>query len=143
VRKLERKEGGKRGVLSLFNKTVNVLSGMLNYRAKRHQVLLSNIANLDVPEYKASDLALKNPGEGISSAATAVGLKTTHKGHIPSRGTGSDGAVGDYELKTTEEKASLDREMATLSENHLMYNATIEMLARKFRGLNTVLKETR
>ena len=63
MRKLERKEGGKRGVLSLFNKTVNVLSGMLNYRAKRHQVLLSNIANLDVPEYKASDLALKNPGE--------------------------------------------------------------------------------
>ena len=68
-----RKEGGKRGVLSLFNKTVNVLSGMLNYRAKRHQVLLSNIANLDVPEYKASDLALKNqpvatiPLEGLAA----------------------------------------------------------------------------
>jgi len=52
-------------------------------------------------------------------------------------------SAGDCELTVREDKGSLDKEMATLSENHLMYNATIEMLARKFRGLNTVLKETK
>ncbi len=130
-------------MLALFNKTVDVLSGMLNYRSKRHSILLSNIANLDVPEYRASDLVLKNDKNGKSPAAAPVSLKTTQNGHISSRGTLSDGAGGDFELKTMEDKGSLDREMATLSENHLMYNATIEMLARKFRGLNTVLKEAK
>ncbi|MDI9571112.1 MAG: flagellar basal body rod protein FlgB [Pseudomonadota bacterium] len=128
---------------ALFNRTVDVLSGMLNYRSRRHQVLLSNIANLDVPEYRAAELTLKNVKEGNSSAMPPVSLKTTQRGHMPSRGMTSDGIIGDVELKTQEGKVSLDREMASVSENHLMYNATIEMLARKFRSLNTVLKETR
>jgi flagellar basal-body rod protein FlgB len=37
----------------------------------------------------------------------------------------------------------MDREMVSIAENHLMHNASIEMLARKLRGLQSVLKETR
>ena len=129
-------------MLSLFNKTVDILSGMLNYREKRHQVILSNVANLDVPGYHAADLILKNAGSRRKDAPPAFRLATTHGRHIAPKRVGME-AAGECELSVREEKGSLDREMATLSENHLMYNATIEMLARKFRGLNTVLKETK
>ena len=129
-------------MLSLFNKTVDILSGMLNYREKRHQVILSNIANLDVSDYQAADLVLKNAGPRGNNAPAAVRLQTTQSRHIAPKRIDVDGA-GTGELTVREEKGSLDREMAALSENHLMYNATIEMLARKFRGLNTVLKETK
>jgi flagellar basal-body rod protein FlgB len=37
----------------------------------------------------------------------------------------------------------IDTEMVNLSENQLMYNMTVDMLSRKFRGINTVLKETK
>lgn len=129
-------------MLSLFNKTVDILSGMLNYREKRHQVILSNIANLDVPDYQATDLVMKNAGAGGKNTPPSVRIKTTHSRHLTPKRISME-SVGDSELTIREDKGSLDKEMATLSENHLMYNATIEMLARKFRGLNTVLKETK
>jgi len=121
---------------------VDILSGMLNYREKRHQVILSNIANLDVPDYQATDLVMKNAGAGGKNTPPSVRLKTTHSRHLTPKRISMESA-GDCELTVREDKGSLDKEMATLSENHLMYNATIEMLARKFRGLNTVLKETK
>ena len=62
-------------MLSLFNKTVDILSGMLNYREKRHQVILSNIANLDVPDYQATDLVMKNAGAGGKTCHRPSGSK--------------------------------------------------------------------
>jgi len=129
-------------MLSLFSKTVDALSGMLNYRSQRHQVLLANIANLDVPEYRSADLILKRSEEKDPQGLRPVQLQKTQAGHMSGKGI-FPGSAGEYEVTVTEEKGSLDREMASLSENHLMYNATIEMLARKFRSLNTVLKETK
>jgi len=41
------------------------------------------------------------------------------------------------------EKVDLDKEMAKLAENNLMYNLTVEFLSRKFRSLNTVLRDTK
>lgn len=118
-----------------FNKTINLLSGMLDYRAKRHQVIVSNVTNMDTPDYKPSDITFKNE----LSNAGKLAMSKTNSGHISQ---GKDVAqITDYEIKTSEEKANIDTEMANLAENHLMYNTTVEMLARKFKGIETALKE--
>jgi len=122
---------------ALFNKTMNMLSGMLSYRSKRHNVIVSNISNMDTAGFKPSDVSFKNE----FGKADALVMKTTAPGHIMSRNDSADSV--DYEIKASEEKAKLDTEMANLAENNLMYNTTVEMLARKFRGLETVLKETK
>jgi flagellar basal-body rod protein FlgB len=49
----------------------------------------------------------------------------------------------NFTIIQTEENVNLDKSMATLAENQLMHNTAVEMLARKFRSLQTVLKETR
>lgn len=112
---------------------------MLNYRAKRHQIIVSNIANLDVPGWTPSDLALKNGNE--TGITTRIDTLVTHPRHITTVRSTDDPLV-DYEL-TTAEEATLDTHMANLAGNQLLYNATIEMLARKFRQLNNVLKEVK
>ena len=121
----------------LFNKTIDVLSGMLDYRTKRHKVIVSNVTNLDTPDFKPSDMTFKSE-LGKKGELT---MATTDPGHILP-GKGSAGPI-QYEIKTSRESGKIDTEMANLAENHLMYNMTVEMLARKFKGLNTVLKETR
>lgn len=127
---------------SLFNKTFDVLTGVLNYRAKRHQVLLSNVANMDVPDYRPSDVFMKkHPGENLK-AAHAGTLLITRENHIP-RGRTFQNQLADLEITTAEQRVSLDKEMTHLSENNLMFNATVEMLARKFRTLATALKEAK
>jgi flagellar basal-body rod protein FlgB len=121
----------------LFNKTMNLLSGMLDYRSKRHKIIVSNIANIDTEGFKPSDISYQN----ASGKTSSIQMTTTDPGHI-GRKDNNDSSVS-FDIHTSEEKVKIDTEMANLAENHLMYNMTIDMLARKFRGINTVLKETR
>jgi flagellar basal-body rod protein FlgB len=121
----------------LFNKTINVLSGMLGYRTKRHEIIVSNITNIDTSNYKPSDVSFKSElGE-----ANKVVMTTTDPRHI-APGKNAGGSI-DYEIKQSAGKVTVDTEMANLAENNLMYNTTVQMLARKFKGLETVLKETK
>ncbi len=119
----------------LFNKTMNLLSGMLDYRSARHKVILSNVANIDTAGFKPSDISFKSTYE----KANTLPISTTDPKHIGQQNA-SSGSVS-YEIKTSEEAVKIDTEMANLAENHLMYNMTVEMLARKFKSINTVLKE--
>ena len=126
---------------ALFNKTFDVLSNMLNYRSKRHQVILSNVTNIDTPGYQAADLTFRKDLREAMVNKDKVQLVQTQERHM---GPGKkDNDPGNYELHETEEAVNIDSEMVNLSENHLKYNMTVEMLARKFRTLQTALKETK
>ncbi|MFA6412154.1 MAG: flagellar basal body rod protein FlgB [Syntrophales bacterium] len=125
----------------LFNKTFDVLSNMLNYRSKRHQVILSNVTNIDTPGFKSTDLTFSNDLRDAMVSKGKVQMTKTQDRHIAPELNKND--PGNYEVRETEEAVKIDTEMANLSENHLMYNTTVEMLARKFRTLQTALKETR
>ncbi len=139
---------------ALFSKTIDMLSIMTDYRAKRHKVIASNITNLDTPDYKPSELNFKKDlkqvlGEGkkITLAKTQdvidengkVVISRTNRRHLPEK---NDRNI-EYEAKITGDRVKLDVEMANLAENQLMYNTTVEMLARKFRSIDTVLKEAK
>jgi flagellar basal-body rod protein FlgB len=119
----------------LFNKTMNMLSGMLNYRSTRHKIIVSNIANIDTEGFKPSDISFKQALGNIN----AIQIATTDPGHIGPK----EGGAGPVEVITSEEKVKIDTEMANLAENQLMYNMTVDMLSRKFKGIKTVLTEAK
>jgi len=119
----------------LFNKTMNMLSGMLDYRSKRHKIIISNIANIDTEGFKPSDISFKQ----VLGNTNAIQMATTAPGHISRKESGT----GPVEVITSDKAVKIDTEMANLAENQLMYNMTVDMLSRKFRGINTVLKETK
>jgi flagellar basal-body rod protein FlgB len=125
---------------ALFGRTIDMLSKMLDYRSKRHQLLTSNIANLDTPNYRPADLEFnRNLEQAIRSSGT-LPLRTDDPRHMTGRKGGTDAS---YAVRREEGRASLDREMARLAENQLQYNMTVEMLVRKFHGIDNVLKETK
>jgi flagellar basal-body rod protein FlgB len=127
---------GGSGIMDiLFNKTMKMLSGMMDYRSARHKIIISNIANIDTQGFKPSDLSFKQE----LGQANAIRMTTTDPGHIGRK----EGAAAPVEVTTSEENVKIDTEMANLAENQLMYNMTVDMLSRKFRGINTVLKETK
>ncbi len=124
---------------SLFGKTYQLLSSMLDYRAQRQKVITSNVANIDTPQYRPKDV--KFPEELKNSLkADAMRLVKTDPRHLP---TEEGPGKANYALEETGDKVSLDTEMMNVAENNLMYNMTVELLARKFRGIQNVLKETR
>lgn len=122
---------------ALFGKTVNLLSTMLGFRADRHKLIAANVANIDTPDYQPAELTFK------SSLAEEMGkgklkLFRTDKRHLPAAS-----GTSDYRVTHSAEKVELDTEMANLAENQLMYNLTVEMLTRKFKGVDNVLKEAK
>lgn len=111
---------------ALFGKTIEMLSAVLDFRSERHKVIASNIANIDTPNYRPKDIVFKEELETLISSKDGVRLDKA-----------------DFEVIDSGERVNLDTEMAKLAENNLMHNLSVELLARKFRGLNTVLKEAR
>jgi flagellar basal-body rod protein FlgB len=139
----------------LFNKTINSLADMVGVRARKHRVILSNVSNIDTPGFKPSELTFAN----ALDSAKNIRITQTNPGHlnefdsaknvrITRTNPGHMGDTGDqdslrYDITESDEQVKLDTEMASLSENHLMYNATVEILARKFKGIRATLSETK
>ncbi|MBU8849550.1 MAG: flagellar basal body rod protein FlgB [Desulfobacterales bacterium] len=125
---------------ALFGKTIEMLSTVLDFRSARHKVITSNIANIDTPDYRPKDIVFKEALEAITSK-NGVTMTKSRGGHMPEQSIPTDRA--GFEVINSGEKVNLDSEMAKLAENNLMHNLAVELLARKFRGLNTFLREVK
>jgi flagellar basal-body rod protein FlgB len=124
----------------LFGKAVNTLSDMADVRAQKHKVILSNVANIDTPGFKASELTFTQ-AIGTAKHLLQISLTQTDPAHLPGK-AGRRSSV-NYEIKASDESVKLDTEMSKLSENHLMFNTTMEILSRKFKGLQNTLNQTK
>ena len=130
----------------LFKGTFPLLEKALDLRSLKHNVTVSNIANKDTPNYKAFDLIVEEELEKVMSSGKEIGLKRSHQGHLPGRTTGC-GAVrpgidntSQFSLKRDGNTVNIDKEMAKLSENNLMYNALAQIISKKFQGLKNVIQ---
>jgi len=124
---------------ALFGKTFNLLSTMLDFRSARSKLISSNIANLESADYKSADYVFK---EDLRRAMDLkIRLSRTNEKHFPN--AQDEITKNDFRLVKSDEKADLDKEMTNLAENQLMYNLSVELLARKFRGINNILKEAK
>lgn len=126
---------------ALFGKTIEMLSSALDFRSERHKVIASNIANLDTPNYKPKDIVFKEELKAIIDNEERLTLARTQKKHLSEMSM--SGSKTGFEVIDSGDKVDLDKEMAKLAENNLMYNLTVEFLSRKFKGLNTVLRDAK
>ncbi len=114
----------------------------LKFRARRNQLLSSNIANADTPNYKARDIdfgtALKNAQQG------GIGLERTSDLHIKSWGTARDGGEAMYRIPVQSSldgnTVETDVEQAAFAENALKYRASLSFLDGKVRTLRFAIK---
>lgn len=125
----------------LSDKTERLLSAILNYRLERHKVIASNIANIDTPDYRSKDLVFASELKARMEDDEGVVMATGSEQHMSDQTI--PGEFDEYEVIDSGERVNLEREMAKLSENNLRYNLAVEMLARKFRNLKTVLTEAK
>ena len=132
------------------NKIFTLLQKTLDFRSQRQDLLASNIANKDTPGFKAEDLVFEKNLEKALHAEEPGPLKTSNVMHFDGRKTPplvlvkaqrihSASPFPDFDGNTVD----LDKEMAKIAENQLMYNASIRMLTHQFRMLKTAITEGR
>jgi len=123
----------------LFGKTIPMLSSVLSYRSEKQKLISGNVTNIDTEGYQPQELQFKNRLLEAMAKEQTVPVARTHRKHLPM----PDPSGNTYKVETSGEKVSLDKEMTNLAENHLMYNVTADILARKFKSISTFLKDVR
>lgn len=130
----------------MFGKTNDVLTyhqTALTVREQRQQILASNIANADTPNYKARDInftqALQN-ALSEQSAAGDVGLSKTNPGHLDGNKTAS--VAGTPLLYRTVTQGSVDGntvdmdvERNQFADNALRYEAGVTLAYGQIKSL--------
>ena len=119
----------------------------LNIRSNRQQVLASNIANADTPNYKARDIDFSSALANAVQGGAKGGLATTAANHMTQAKDGAampDGtpllyrnaAQGSVDGNTVD----MDVERNQFADNALRYEAGITMINHQIRGMLTAIQ---
>lgn len=120
------------------------MSRALDLRAYRHQVLASNIANADTPQYKARDFdfrqALQNAANGRAEGGLV--LATTSARHIEGGGAAGMPAL-QYRVETQSavdgNTVDMDVERAQIAENAMHYEILSRLVSDRIQGMRSAL----
>lgn len=118
----------------------------LSLRAARQELLASNIANADTPNYKARDVnfadALKNAMAGTSTELPVV--KTSPQHLEGNTGSSIMGAPVMYrkpiQASADGNTVDMDVERAQFADNALRYEASVMFVNAKLKGLLTAIQ---
>ena len=136
-------------VQGIFGTTVELLGKSLDLRAKRHALISSNLANVETPGFTPSELSFEGQLQGALNQK-GKGAALTHPRHIPIKGgaAGLDRVQGEVVELTSSRGGpdgngvELEAEMGKMAENQIMYNATVQLLGKKFEGLKQAIRGT-
>jgi flagellar basal-body rod protein FlgB len=127
----------------LFDKTTNVLGSSINFRSLRQNVTSANIANAETPGFKAKVVDFE---EALNRAADSEGFSKETGSTDPDHYIiGGPGAVSkaradvydnpDVNVANDGNTVDMEKELATLQENSILYKAALNLINKKLGAL--------
>jgi flagellar basal-body rod protein FlgB len=125
-----------------LDKALGIHSQALSLRGQRAQVLASNLANADTPNYKAKDMDFKS---AMSRAqGQTIDPKRTHAGHLTAPGEAAAGTDLKYRIPL---QPSLDgntvdthHEQSAYAENAVQYQASLQFLGGRLKSILAAIR---
>jgi flagellar basal-body rod protein FlgB len=130
----------------IFSHTLSILEKALDLRSKKHNVIASNIANMDTPDYKAFDLIIEKELQKTSGRKKNVSLNQTNQAHMQPHRQKAEGVSVQMEdthglsLRGDGNTVDIDKQMAKMAENTLKYKAAAQIIHKKFQGLKSAIQ---
>lgn len=131
----------------LFDYTIHTAGKVMDLRSRRHELIISNLANADTPGYKSFDLMVEKAIAAQKKPVGPVQLERTHAGHMHvSGGRGQNlraHMVQNEDPNTMRgdgNTVDMDREMSNLASNQLLYKVSAQILSKKFQGLKSIIQ---
>jgi len=125
----------------ITDRTTDALAASLNFRGIRQNVTASNLANAETPGYKAKVL---NFEDALARAIDLEGLNAANKMGPEDFAMGS-GAISrakadiydnpEGNVSNDGNSVDMEREMATLQENSILYKAALQLINKKLGAL--------
>ncbi len=134
------------GIQNLFGGNFPLVERSLNLRARRHELIVSNIANADTPHYKSFDIVIDEELKKTGNDPGSLPLETTHRDHLRNTaGNGFDQVTihtkqsDGLSLRGDGNTVDMDREMVNLSENSIVYRASSQIMSKMFGALKAAI----
>ncbi len=131
----------------IFDKTTDALAASVNMRLLRHNVTAANIANAETPGYKAKVVDFE---QALSRAIDREGLGRLHTDHpdhlLMGSGSISRARADVYDnpdvlVSQDGNTVDMEREIATLNENSILYKAALQLMNKKLASLRYAVTE--
>lgn len=129
------------------------LSKALDGHSLRQQAIGHNVANIDTPNFKGSEVTFEDQLQLLlrRESELATVIRITHPAHIdPARtGVSLDGVrprsipMLDTVIRNDGNNVDVDREMTRLAETQLMYQALGQLLSHKLQLFRAAVSEGR
>jgi len=137
-------------MLSKIDKELAFVQSALSVRAMRQEVLASNLANADTPNYKARDVDFKSALDSAKGAMSgALSLTRTDSAHLGANGAG--GSIGNGAIKYRAavqpsldgNTVDVDIERAAFTENAMHYQFLLERARSTFQRMSSALENNK
>jgi flagellar basal-body rod protein FlgB len=126
--------------MSLFDKTTQALQAATQMRQLRHNITSSNIANAETPGYHAKKIDFE---DSLARALNNAEIKTAATGRQSLDVTPDIYENPEGRPSNTGNTVDLEREMAALAENTMMYRAAVQLINKKLGSLKYAITEGR
>ncbi|GAB0149139.1 MULTISPECIES: flagellar basal body rod protein FlgB [Marichromatium] len=129
-----------------LDKALGIQPAAVRVRAQRLELLASNLANADTPNYKAQDIDFRSALATQVERDDLLPLEQTRQGHLPLPRADLDSAMAP--LYRIPSQPSLDGntvdpqfERAAFAENAMQFQSSLEFLNRRVSGIRSALRK--
>lgn len=132
-------------MIDKLDSTFRFYQDAANLRAHRQQLIASNIANADTPQYKARDIDFNTALQGaLTGGGPAVMLATSAPSHIAPATGASGGAPLLYRSavqgSVDGNTVDMDVERSQFADNAIHYEANLTFISNQIRMMQSVLQ---
>ena len=131
---------------ALFKEHVSLTAKVMDLELQRQNVVMSNLANISTPNYKARTLEFEKELQEALNLDARGKLSKTDKGHIPAV-FDVDG-FGPNMRKAFQprvvfgaDNVNLDKEMAAMAKNNMHYTALASIIKSTLGGIQKAIAE--
>lgn len=135
--------------MSLFDKTTDALRASTNLRKLRQELISSNVANAETPGFHAQKMDFE---EALARSVDLDGMRAMQASHPEHMALGGTDPLRvrpevydnpEAEVSQDGNTVNLEKEMAALAENTVLYKAAIQLMNKKLAALRYAATEGR
>lgn len=129
---------------TIFSSNIGLIGKVMDLHLERQNLVMSNMANMDVPAYKARSLDFEKELQSALNTDDKGKMTRTSGGHLPTVFNAA-GFEGDVEMGWKPrvvqglDSVNMEKEMSVMAKNTLMYNALADLAKKDFEGLQKVI----
>jgi len=131
----------------IYGANADLLGKVLDLRIERQNLVMSNLANVNIPGYKARSMDFERELQSaMGTQEMKDALTRTNAAHVPGNydvNGYQGGVLKEFKPRTIygADAVDLDKEMTAMAKNSLMYNSLTMLTQKNFEGINKVIAD--